>query len=874
MIFNKFFESNKDKQEGSAMLITTIIVTALLIIVATTINMAGRQMDLATLNRNTSNTYYLAKSAVEKQAELMNVALDEELSYIINEMNTSIDPDKNYITQLINEGENIEYVPPIIDASNVVTKKGLIKVDNTTIRNHLSDSLYNALQTKFITGESLIYTAQGDRADNDNKTEIKIDITETTSGGNNAFKIMAKATTKSGSSIYDEQMVEAIVEIRLPDDIINEIHEKYDFIKEEGQDIVPDILKGAITCYSDLIVGDYSGTDSGEPESSTLEVQGDVYVGGKPNIQSYTIEDSLYAESDERNTRLYPEPDQNGGIIVTNGGKLNIIGNAYTTRNILTTSGWGLNGYNKESQIIVTKDAMAHTIGIIDDFYKDSENQNPFAEANQVSRNKIKVNGNVMVDNDVMIDRWVRDSEIEVSGSIYGINSGSDSSSESADAGDIDPNQSSGVFSQGPGSKIKANQMLIAGQPYITLKEGQKPMKLWESIGEPFDGIASYGGYVTGVDNIDNESYLFPDSPFYNMIAKDKIETHFDKTYAIARVSGKDSADGIEKAGETCTNILNNQSEATKFFSQGEGNTNFSSTVDPAVDASYTAGIQGMITNIDDCYNGKHVGTAKKIEGTFPENNYKGVRGYMTAKRNVLYKEFIDGNIVTQTFDEATNGMLPGGSNPSKLLSAKHVWTYKTPIVVTDPTIESEFELDVREYYVTDENGTNPHPSIIINTTGEQMNLISGSTENKEFYGVIISNGPVYIEDGITINGSIIVGTPNINLDPKYVDRKIILNGANKGITVGENVKVIGDSAMILKVRAENEDLYREILTMLGVTHYDEYIVKSESQIKDIMGMKDQHIYGKKILNYTDESVLEVNTESMEIAITGLKKVQ
>ena len=67
--------THRTKEEGSAMLITTIILLVLMVIVATTISISGMQFDLAMLNRNTSNTYYLAKSALDKQVDTMNKAM-------------------------------------------------------------------------------------------------------------------------------------------------------------------------------------------------------------------------------------------------------------------------------------------------------------------------------------------------------------------------------------------------------------------------------------------------------------------------------------------------------------------------------------------------------------------------------------------------------------------------------------------------------------------------------------------------------------------------------------------------------------------------------------------------------------------------------
>lgn len=825
----------KNKEEGSAMLITIIILMVLMVIVATAISISGMQFDLAMLNRNTSNTYYLAKSAVEKQVDTMNKAVENQLTKIIKEMNADPDAAKNYITQLINQSTTITHN----------TTENQINVNNTTLRDRLKTGLYDYLVDSYKTRtaayptgkDPIIYTMQSDRVASGYITEVEITITDEDGAGGTysatdpKFRVIATATTKSGSDIYDQQTVEGIVEIVLPTTINNEIHEKYDFIGN-----VPELLRGALISYSDVVV---SG-------SGHLKIDGNMYVGGPQSIGAF-------------NTNEYPEADQNGGVIVLNGGQLTVYGNLYSTNNVLATAGWGESSYASGGRISVTQDIIAYTVGIVDDFYKESTNQSPFSESNQVKNASITVGGNIMVDNDVMIDRWVNGGIITVADSIFGINGGADATSDG-----FDPNQSSGIFSQGPGSQIIADRMLVAGQPYITLAEGQKPLKLWESIGEPFNGVASFEGYAENKDvdvNPNNPKYLDITSPFHSLIATNKIKTDFSNTYAVARVSGIDTnAGNTGKRGEVCLGGFTDQLEAVEFFYLG------SSTAPNFGDLTNNGDIRGVQDIIDDLagyYSGSKDEVFKNISNGKPSNNFNGLRGYMTIMRSMFYKGFSSNLPERETFATALKA--------SVMPTDTHVWSYATPIAVVDGGA-----INVSEFYVDEGSGTyKPYPSIIINKSDSQLTIEANTVGRNEFKGIIISKGSVEFKQDITIKGTVIIGGPETMPTPGTNNREALFTGSHAGVIVKEGeVNIINDlsdtandfSKIILDLAVKDHKLYRNILDMLYMTDY------SKEALTDIMN--NQGSYTDKVLKYNSKSILEVSTEGIEVVIKSLKKTQ
>ena len=189
-------------------------------------------------------------------------------------------------------------------------------------------------------------------------------------------------------------------------------------------------------------------------------------------------------------------------------------------------------------------------------------------------------------------------------------------------------------------------------------------------------------------------------------------------------------------------------------------------------------------------------GTAKKIADGAPDY-YKGVRGYMTVMRSVLYNKFVSGAPVTEIFATVI-GTMP----------TTNTWSYATPIEVVNPTATTGETVDISNFYVDEGSGTYAaYPSIIVNTSSNPLIIKAGTAGRNTFNGVIISKGPIERKAGITINGTVIAGGPETMPDPKTGDRKAIFAGDHAGIIVEEGkVNITSDSGAILKVVAKDQD--------------------------------------------------------------------
>jgi len=791
----------QDNQQGYGLLFTTMMLLALSMLIGASLQLSGMYLDRAVLKRNTNNTYYLAESAALKQVDQMNKALDFEVPRMIEE---EIVP--YYIEALINQSDAIKFDQEV---------KALVIQEN--LSDVIEQDIYHYLIEQY-TSQKVEYSVQGDRLGKDYITEIQVEVTNRDEKENKLkdkrLKIKAIATTKNGETIYDQQCVEVLVAIKIPDEVIGQVNEKYSWNKD-----VPDLLKNAVLSYSDIWVGG----------QGVLFIEGDMSVGVKT-----LVEDTAYLK----------DVAYKGGVIAANGGRIEVQGNVYCSDNIMVSNGWEQQDYKAETRITIKEDAIAHTIGVVDDFYETGNNQIPQSETYQVQNAYISVARNVMVDNDVLIEPWVKKSEIDIQGTLFGVGGGTGESN-------YNPNQSSGVFAQGEACRITANRMYVAGQPFITLTNKDKPIRLWESIGEPFSGLSGWLGYEVGVDNASNATYLNAESPFYSMIATDKIETDFSNTYAVAKVSGKDIHTNTYKVGADCKSVFGeNEAEAWQFFFQGGTNLPSIKEFIEETEDSYIKEIDAVIQDKTGAYLKGLTPWSKRDLGKVKENTYEGLKGYMTLMRSILYQNNESRGVLKEaSFDEIIN--------QAKLPSERHEWCYGVPIEVIG---EQDALLKVSDYYIEEGQEEVPYPTLIINNHQDVKIKLEVEDEQDTLKGWIISAGPVELGKDVKIEGGIIVGGKQTAVE----NLEEIFNGVSAGLMIQEGpVKICYQPEVLLDVELQDHTLYRQVLDALYLTDY------SQDVLKEIMEKQD--IYTEAALKYTDESILELCLGDIFVEVEWLK---
>ena len=355
---NNSYKKSANNQ-GSALLITTLLILVMTIIIAACVSLSGMQFDLALLERNTNNTYYLAKSALEKEVDRMNKGLQAELSDHIEQISQSYfnaiihlsDDQKKAIASCMDDPpqyQNLEYRDDKLKIKSEALKASLISCGNAYILNNYIDRPFE-------------YTIKSDRLNASSytkivvKTEYEYEISKITGIPNfsnpkkDEFKITATASLTNGTEFYDTQTVQGVIKLNLPESIDNEIKERYQWMGNP-----PEIFGSAVTCFSDLIV----------TEGAKLVVKGDVRVKG--------------SKKEATSDNPWPDSDEAGGIIVSNGGDLEVqktdsasstrdSGNIYCMENVATTNGFRQEAnYDLDSEIHVEGDVIAHNLAIFD----------------------------------------------------------------------------------------------------------------------------------------------------------------------------------------------------------------------------------------------------------------------------------------------------------------------------------------------------------------------------------------------------------------------------------------------------------------------------------------------------------------------------
>lgn len=881
----------KRGQSGNVMLITVIILLILLVIVGTVINVAGMQFDLAFLERNTSNTYYVAKSGIEKQVDTINKALDTQLSTIAQEVSTTylpkLLPPSGDVDQLTVARGGAYYEDFGYDSG---TNKIYIKSPGTTgLSTAMSSRIYDFIKTNFMfetdgtTPKMVMYTVQSDRVKDSYKTKVMIKtepiydtLTTPPTLIKTAFKLIATAQTVNGTNIYDTQMVEAVVDIEIPTDIDNAIYESYKWVAG-----TPELLDSALTCFGDVVI-----TKGGKLNVAS----GSVRVKGSKKVSNYVKEASSNVVDVASST--ITEADEMGGVIVSNGGSLQAV-DVYCINNIAVTNGFTGNtgDYNHATEINVSGDAIAYTLCIVDDYYKNGDNQIPFT--NKGENLNITIGKNVFADNDVMIDRWIKGDgvtpNISVQGTIFGLSDASETVKDNH--GNIlrlsdgttefkDPNSSSGIFSQGEDTIIEAGRVFVNGQPYISLDHSSIPMKLWESVGEPFDGVSLWGGYAVGKEEIGNKGYVV-DSLYSDYIKKNKVRINslLADNYAPAYISAvvKLVGGGMGSVSGEAQALISSNTEG--FFYRGNyslttasGLSAFTNKDNNYTDKMYL--LQQQQTS-HPFYNGAGGTLADyKKPGMYGKDyaaptsmtNYLGMRAYVTAMRSVFYGKFNGAVPKELTFDDVVD--LSGLSSCN--------WSYANPIHILAGT--STIDLD--DYKVTETTSggilTGIYPTIIINPTNEILTL--KQTGIDAFRGIIISKGDVVISGNVKVEGSLIIGGTNEGANP--VDRKTRIRGECLGayspsllIGSGATLEIAANPDLFLKVKITNKSLLRQVTDGLKLTQYGSY-----NDLKKIMGPtintseKTKYTIGRVF--YSKDSFIEIETSNIYTKIAELRKIR
>lgn len=858
--------SAKANQTGNVLFTVVVILLTLVLLTMMCMHSVTMQQQLVTVRRETSNTYYLAKSAVEQQVANMNADLEEALETILQKVS------KEYVSQLTNFANKEEKLVAMKGSDSCkkydqfIYENGQIKVKEEILTKRLQDEIYEFMVAHYLNKECLNYEVVGDYNISEYKTMIKVKvlpIKEQLKGreiiSQTTFKVMAMAMTQNikDNTLYDTQNIEAKIKINIHSNLTNIVHETYTWAARPSE-----ILASGLVSFSDVVI----------TEGGCLEVvNGDLMIKGSGN----TYEGEVFRNGESLGAGV----TQMGGLIVSNGGKLKVQnGDVVTMGNVVATNGWSgeMGKYNLDTSIEVLRgDIIAHTVGIVDDYYKQGENQTPFEPMWQGSNLSIHVGQNVFVDDDVLISKWIKNGEMTIGGTIFGISDGSEGADKWRHI--FNPNISSGVFAQGKNTQILAERILVNGQPYISVENSALPMKLWESVGQPFDEIDLWEGYERGIEQETNKDYLKEDSPYYDFIHKDQIKLYNKDIAHTSYAPGKVSANGIISVAEAIT-----EKTAKKLFMKGFEAGDLSQGNMPYQLANYThrgdyEGFEYILAqtrNKPDYYKGSGedyrwyeqplmYGKCYTEGQLALKSNYLGLRGYMSAKRSVFYGKMDEKDVPQLLSFEEVIEELP--------VQTHKQWSESNPIIVIN---SGDAVIDISKLYQEKEQRNGSYPSLIINSGGGTLTLTATKQNQNILNGIVISKGNVRVKESVQVNGSIIIGGQHEGLNPEKRETRMCGKteiNYSPGLVIGNgaHLKICYDADMLFKVNLIDQVVYRRLLDALKITRYH-----SQTALKDILGpYQDEKLkYSVGKVFYKEDSILDICLESIRVNIEVLKK--
>ncbi|PHV72344.1 hypothetical protein CS063_02380 [Sporanaerobium hydrogeniformans] len=961
----------KINQKGEAMLITTILLLVLVVIMAGLANISGMQWNLAYLQRNTSNTYYLAQSGVEKGADIINKALQAKLPEIAERVRDT------YLTEVTSLSQVRSKAADLVDAeSNLYYTNGLrygsdgFYIEQEALSRFIKKELYHFIATHY-SGKTMNYELKGDGQHNlDTKIEIafnpdatyditKIDNpTEKEYTDKPRFLITATAKVMEGSKVKDIKKVEGRMELDIPSKLNNILSEAYNWLYNP-----PEILDSAITCFGDMVVT--SGAE--------LVVEGDIRVKGTQGGKT-TTRQGILVGSDYAIDLVVPPITSTGGLVVSNGGSLTVkkdgaaifsrpetsylsnknrvvmsnsqrllasssaisqpttsshytsnSGSIYCEGNVIVTQGWAANDadvsrYNTayRGKLDVVGDIIANTVAICDDA-QGGYNSMPHQEERKGKGHEIKVGGNIFVENDVRITRYITSqSNIKVDGAIFGISDGDTTTyAVMAVSGTPptetliplemkDPNASSGVFNEGGdnttgSTMIQATGMYVNGQPFIDFGDGNY-YHLWESIGEPFKDVRFFydlaGLKIEGKNIYLNDSLLGAEIKQNKIWIGDKNRIYAPNTGKISGLFG--GATWSDGTPETITppNVrIANKDQARGVFYLGDYGpagalgaltlSNLTTKKEGYSNAAYFNQDILYYTGDPSLYSSNQQDMYFKYFKDITTANNLGLRGYMNSKKSIFYGANTLGvkeEIPVLNFDDVIRGFAFGNTWFNTLRS----WSYDTPIEYIEGGA-----VDISKYYIEEiKEGevsgiATPCPTILINTSTTSSNPLTLYTSDQmksTFRGIIISKGSVEIRGtsaapNINIEGSLIVDGGEQHHAQERMEGKAV------GLSViGQDTKVHirHNPDILLQVKAKDKKRYHQVLDALKITQFKDFQSSTSKAImSEILGPYDRSqipildpiIYTTGRVKLSAHSILEIETQKIRVRIKNMKKI-
>lgn len=846
-------------EKGNALILVVLLVLCMMLIAGGVMAVSFSHVEISQAYKKTSNLYYAAQSGAEKMVDHINKLLLEKMPELMeqasNEAKEIVAPPNSGL------GGNYSKLEYKTDDENPAPYGGELILDNL-----YEDILQEKAINIIVGGVSPIYDTTVLKTFNytvnneKNHSFVKVELKAKMNAGEiKGFIVESTATLKK-----DPSSTEELSKINLNGDIIisDLIGHKELFLEEyrwKNDDLIPTIFRSPILSFGDVVVTE------GDSDS-TVTINGDVRAKG-------------YIPPPPASGEAFPELENYGGIYVSHGGKLKVNGNITTLANVHTIN------YHEtpteacpETKIEITGDVAAASVSIEDD---DPYYGNSRPTGAKVKNQKITIDGDVYLDNDIAIDYHVEgtpsigevETLIDIGGSVYGI--------MNQDLSGSDPNKSSGIYARGKKTRIEIGQhAFVHGNAFISFDGGRNFHHLFESIGEPYEEVRFLDAY-NDISYTGDESYIDLKKEF---IPKNKIEldltNHF--FYATRHISANEKLYknlGSEiKDVDGGTTISHNSfvgQEALKaLFNKGgisdlDDLLDISSTINgtkkwsnPIDKGSNSPTIAQIISNAYNYLVETSDETIKPFkrkyfsgtETVYENMSYnKGIQGYMFLLRDIFYKEIDPSNAepIEMDFD---NDIIK-----SSITIPNNTDTNNTPIFIYNTALGENINIDIEDFY----RDTELINTIIIDTGEGTITLGSTDGSKTEFKGLVVSNSQVKFDNSLghsvsKFTGIIIAKGKNYgNTNMSIAD---LVSGEYAGVlfNVKDPITIEYDSNILFDLKCKDRSIKRAVFDYLGLTNY----VSNVSDVSEIL-KPSINIEDIQKVDFSPNSVIDIkNTQA------------
>lgn len=879
----RFLKKLFSSERGSALLLVVLLVMVMMLIVGAVMAMSFSASEVSKAHKEISNLFYSSESSAEKLVDNVNKLVLANIHEIVDkassEAKNTVFEDENYPLLVYERSDDSEiYVGDYYLLNNEIEKK-----KHKLLEEKLKRQIYDLLKPEIESGSL-------------GKVEYKIN-----DEGKNYSLISAKLSISEDIANKDDPNPEELNKVVYKLEVTSELRDKDDNV------ISKEVLEGDIY-ISDLIGHteefreEYKWTDN--PDASEGETElvkkylvpntfrspiltfGDLVV---TNGAAVTINGDVRAKGylpPETYNNVFPELEEYGGIYVTHGGTLNVNGDVITLSNVHTIKE---NESSASNTITINGNVFAKSISIEDDFpyFDSSGNSNDDRLINpKVENQNITINDDVYVDNDIAIDKDACNSSIVIEGNLFGI-------TNSPTGSNPDPNEASGVYTQGEDSKIQIKgNAFVHGQAFVSFDGGKKFSRLYESMGEPYDEVDYLENYMIGDPTGDN-SYLTERNDFINKnkIVLDNLGSGY--FYAPARVStaGQFYFTAASMLGVTdaldlrAHSSFNDLSEVANLFNKGEAsiddllavNSNWNNCTVLGTNMSAAA----LISNAYDFLSGDEDKNKFKRNYLGSSTNYntltsyRGIQGYMFIKRDAFYKKITPSGVEMMDYDKDILNTIAVTDDTFEDVTGglgTLDWTIDNPVVICNTSSEGTVDIDVSKFYF-DDTEVEPIETIIVDRGKGMITLSASNSSQNKFSGIIISNGQVVFNNtkghSVTNYNGIIISKGN-NFESAKVWTQDLASGACAGIVFEKDVTINYDPNILFKVRCKDRYYTRIVTDYLGLTDYNEDTageIISEPNIK-IEDIQKVELSNDSVIGIEDTEMYKV----MRLELRTLKK--